>query len=114
MPRTLTRFELTGYTVPPKGLLIRFQSILRPTLPAFSVAPMTATDLGEKNTCKALNSAVDEMAIKYQLSGLSSRVPSKFVKSAKSINYVDALRVLCVSNEVLDSALAAVISSNLQ
>ncbi len=34
--------------MPPKGLLIRFQRMVRPTLPVFSVAPMTATVRGEK------------------------------------------------------------------
>ena len=48
MPSTLARFGLTGKTVPPNGLLIRFQRIVRPTLPGFSVAPMTATLRGAK------------------------------------------------------------------
>jgi hypothetical protein len=34
--------------VPPNGLPIRFQRIDLPTLPAFSVAPITATALGAK------------------------------------------------------------------
>ena len=50
MPSTLGRLGLTGKTVPPKGLLIRFHSTVRPTLPGFSVAPMTATVFGAKNT----------------------------------------------------------------
>ena len=33
MPSTLGRFGLTGKTVPPNGLLSRFQRIVRPTLP---------------------------------------------------------------------------------
>src|SRR5579859_3251767 len=37
-----------GKTVPPKGWLIRFQSSVRPTLPAFSVAPITAMLFGSK------------------------------------------------------------------
>ena len=37
-----------GQTVPPNGLLIRFHSTVRPTLPSFSVAPMTATERGRK------------------------------------------------------------------
>jgi hypothetical protein len=41
---------LTGKTVPPKGLLMRFQRIVRPTLPVASVAPTTATVFGAKNT----------------------------------------------------------------
>ena len=45
IPSTLGRFGLTGKTVPPNGLLIRFHRIVRPTLPAFSVAPITATVL---------------------------------------------------------------------
>ncbi len=48
MPRMLGRFGLTGSTVPPKGLLMRFQSTVRPTLPGVSVAPMTATERGRK------------------------------------------------------------------
>ena len=48
MPITLGRLGLTGYTVPPNGLLIRFQRMDRPTLPAFSVAPTTATARGVK------------------------------------------------------------------
>src|SRR6476660_465400 len=39
-----------GNTVPPNGLDIRFHRMVRPTLPEFSVAPITATFLGEKNT----------------------------------------------------------------
>ena len=30
--------------MPPNGLLIRFHRIVRPTLPCFSVAPMTAIE----------------------------------------------------------------------
>ncbi len=56
-PSTLARLGLTGKTVPPKGLVTRFQRIVRPTLPAFSVAPMTATLLGAKNTSKGRPSA---------------------------------------------------------
>ena len=48
IPSTFGRFGLTGKTVPPNGLLIRFQRTVRPTLPYFSVAPMTATVLGAK------------------------------------------------------------------
>src|SRR5438477_5055980 len=39
-----------GKTVPPNGLDIRFQRMVRPTLPGVSVAPITATFWGEKNT----------------------------------------------------------------
>src|SRR5208283_5190334 len=35
-------------TVPPNGLLIRFQRTARPTLPCLSVAPITATVRGAK------------------------------------------------------------------
>src|SRR5512141_1276563 len=49
MPRMLSRLGLTGRTAPPKGLLIRFHSTVRPTLPFFSVAPMTATERGRKS-----------------------------------------------------------------
>ena len=48
MPSTLGRLGFTGYTVPPNGLPIRFHRIDRPTLPAFSLAPITATALGAK------------------------------------------------------------------
>ncbi len=48
MPSTLGRFELTGKTVPPNGLLSRFQSNERPTLPGRSEAPITATLWGMK------------------------------------------------------------------
>ncbi len=48
MPSTLGRFGLIGNTVPPNGLLIRFQRIVRPTLSARSVAPMTAMLRGAK------------------------------------------------------------------
>ena len=34
--------------MPPNGLLIRFQRTARPTLPCFSVAPITATVAGAK------------------------------------------------------------------
>jgi hypothetical protein len=52
MPRILARLGLTGKTVPPNRLLMRFQITVRPTLPAFSVAPITATVLGEKMGCR--------------------------------------------------------------
>src|SRR5271157_3494986 len=48
IPSTLGRFGLIGWTVPPNGLLIRFQRTARPTLPCFSVAPITATVRGAK------------------------------------------------------------------
>jgi hypothetical protein len=48
-PRIEPRFGLTGKTIPPKGEPIRFQNTVRPTLPGFSVAPITATELGAKN-----------------------------------------------------------------
>src|SRR5512147_1148980 len=48
MPNRLGRLGLIGKTVPPKGLLIRFHRIVRPTLPTFSVAPTTATFFGAK------------------------------------------------------------------
>ena len=49
MPSTLGRLELTGNTVPPNGLLSRFHSTVRPTLPGRSVAPITATLRGANN-----------------------------------------------------------------
>src|SRR5271165_2207056 len=49
IPNTLGRFEFTGNTVPPKGLLNRFHSTDRPTLPGRSVAPITATLRGANN-----------------------------------------------------------------
>jgi hypothetical protein len=48
MPRMLLRLGFTGKTVPPKGLLIKFHSSVRPTLSSFSVAPITATLRGLK------------------------------------------------------------------
>ena len=48
IPSTLGRFRLIGKTVPPNGLLIRFQRTMRPTLPGLSVAPITATVRGAK------------------------------------------------------------------
>ena len=50
IPSTLGRLRFTGKTVPPKGVLMRFHRIVRPTLPGVSVAPITATFSGEKNT----------------------------------------------------------------
>ena len=44
-----------GKTVPPKGLVIKFQSRFRPTLPGFSLAPMTATVLGAKMASNGFN-----------------------------------------------------------
>ena len=49
IPNTLGRLEFTGKTVPPKGLLSRFHSTERPTLPTRSVAPITATLRGANN-----------------------------------------------------------------
>jgi hypothetical protein len=40
--------------VPPKGLAIRLERMVRPTLPGFSVAPMRATDLGLKKVFSEL------------------------------------------------------------
>ena len=54
IPRMLGRFGLIGRTVPPNGLLMRFHRMVRPTLPAFSVAPTTATVPGEKNGSREL------------------------------------------------------------
>src|SRR5579883_92470 len=48
MPKILLRFGFTGYTVPPKGVLSRFQSTCLPTLPSRSEAPITATLFGLK------------------------------------------------------------------
>ena len=56
-PRTLARFALTGKTVPPKGFVNRFQSTVRPTLPGVSLAPMTATLRGAKNTSSGWRAA---------------------------------------------------------
>src|SRR5690242_18604886 len=55
MPRMLERFGLIGYTVPPNGLRSRFHRIVRPTAPAFSVAPITATAFGlmKASSCRA-------------------------------------------------------------
>ena len=50
IPSTLTRFALMGKTVPPKGFVTRFHINVRPTLPARSLAPMTATLRGAKKT----------------------------------------------------------------
>jgi hypothetical protein len=52
IPKTLLRFGFTGNTVPPKGELIKFHSVVRPTLPGASVAPITAMLLGVKNTSR--------------------------------------------------------------
>src|SRR5437764_554645 len=41
-----------GKTAPPNGLVTRFQRMVRPTLPAVSVAPITATFCGAKNTSR--------------------------------------------------------------
>ncbi len=48
MPSTLSRFGFTGKTVPPNCVWTMFHSTVRPTLPGFSVAPITATFLGLK------------------------------------------------------------------
>src|SRR5436190_647203 len=50
IPSTLLRFGLMGNTVPPNGVLIRFHNVVRPTLPGFSVAPITAMFRGVKKT----------------------------------------------------------------
>ena len=52
IPRTRGRFGLTGKTVPPNGLVIRFHTRVRPMLRALSDAPMTATLWGVKNACR--------------------------------------------------------------
>src|SRR5271157_4503090 len=54
IPSTLRRFGLTGKMGPPNGLFIRFHTIVRPMLPAFSVAPMTAMFWGVKNASRPL------------------------------------------------------------
>lgn len=43
-----------GNTVPPNGLVIRLRRMARPTLPAFSVAPTTATLWGAKRASSGL------------------------------------------------------------
>jgi hypothetical protein len=48
IPNILARFGFTGNTAPPNGVLIKFQRVVRPTLPGFSVAPITAILLGVK------------------------------------------------------------------
>mmetsp|Transcript_9098 Transcript_9098/g.26161 ORF Transcript_9098/g.26161 Transcript_9098/m.26161 type:complete len:248 (-) Transcript_9098:7-750(-) len=48
MPSTWSLLGFTGNTAPPKGLLMRFFSNVRPTLPTRSVAPMTAMLSGLK------------------------------------------------------------------
>ena len=53
----LERFGLIGKTVPPNGLLMRFQESVRPTLPSFSVAPTTATEVGLKKASRGLRAA---------------------------------------------------------
>jgi len=40
--------RLSGYIVPPNGELSKFHSIVRPTDPGFSEAPINATDFGWK------------------------------------------------------------------
>jgi len=59
MPSTWRRLELTAWTTPPKGLLMRFQKRVRPTLAGRSDAPITATERGTKNTssgCRGVSS----------------------------------------------------------
>src|ERR1700733_5410127 len=50
----LGRLGFTGQTGPPKGLPMRFCRTVHPTLPARSVAPMTATDFGVKMEASGL------------------------------------------------------------
>ena len=54
IPSTFDRFVLTGETVTPKGLPIRFRRTVRPTEPAVSVAPITATvrAVGANGKCR--------------------------------------------------------------
>src|SRR4051812_6075737 len=52
IPSTAVRLGFTGYTVPPNGLFKRFHNTVRPTEFAFSVAPITATDLGANSGSK--------------------------------------------------------------
>src|ERR1700728_831500 len=53
-PRMLSPLGLTGQTGPPKGPPSRFCMTVQPTLPARSVAPMRATDLGVKMDASGL------------------------------------------------------------
>src|SRR5208283_2986628 len=82
MPSTLGRFGFTGKTAPPKGELIRFQSVVRPTLPTFSVAPMTAILRGEKKcwggsaSCLKISWADSGLAA---VSGFMDRVTSRII-----------------------------------
>src|SRR5688572_14401055 len=71
MPSTLGRLSLTGKTMPPNGLLTRFQITLRPTLPGVSVAPITATACGAKKTSIGRARSVGRMALGSLLAGLS-------------------------------------------
>jgi hypothetical protein len=82
MPSTLGRLRLTGKTVPPKGLLMRFHRIVRPTLPTFSVAPITATFCGAK---KGANDARVNWRISLLGSPLAGRVVLCITVSSLSV-----------------------------
>ncbi len=85
MPSTLGRLALTGKTMPPNGLLTRFQITLRPTLPGVSVAPITAIALGVKKTSIGRVRSAGRLALGSLLAGLS-------VSTARSC-LRDAMRV---------------------
>jgi hypothetical protein len=92
IPRMLGRFGLIGRTVPPNGLLMRFQRMVRPTLPAFSVAPTTATVPGEKNGSRGL-----PPARRTSLARSRTRVVGAAVGEACGSSVIGASRA-CVSS----------------
>src|SRR5688572_20108858 len=71
MPSTLVRLALTGKTMPPNGLLTRFQITFRPTLPGVSVAPITAIALGVKKTSIGRDRAAGRWAVGSMVAVLS-------------------------------------------
>ena len=72
---TLERLGFTGKTVPPNGLLSRFQSSVRPTLLAVSVAPITATVDGEKiasSGCRSCRRTSCDKSVDWAVMSLGS------------------------------------------
>ena len=90
MPSTLTGRWLTGKTVPPKGLLIRFHSTVRPTLPSFSVAPITATLFGAKMARSASRS-------KRSTSSVRSGPSAGLAEAGFSLPFFSVSASICVS-----------------
>src|SRR6185437_4895267 len=86
-------------TVPPNGLLIRFQRTVRPTLPYASVAPITATVWGEKIASSGFLAACSTSPDRFNpaFGSLTGRSPGPSYECT-ALDFVAARRVRCADH----------------